>query len=157
MFFDFNKIENIPEDLHHKFDMVVIDPPFITREVWEKYAEISRLLLKEEGGHALLSTIDENEEMILEIMGAKRRAFRPSIPNLVYQYSFYTTYEHPDLDEKNAEIPEFDWINLIVNLLNKGKVKKEINVKLSVSGPEINQSNTHIITASAHSAGHVRA
>lgn len=88
--------------------MVVIDPPFITREVWEKYAVISKLLLKEEGGHALLSTIDENEEMILELMGARRRTFRPSIPNLVYQYSFYTTYEHPDLDEKNEEIPEFD-------------------------------------------------
>jgi EEF1A lysine methyltransferase 1 len=64
--------------------MVVIDPPFITREVWEKYAEISKLLLREEGGHALLSTIDENEEMILEVMGARKRTFRPSIPNLVY-------------------------------------------------------------------------
>jgi hypothetical protein len=64
--------------------MVVIDPPFITREVWEKYAEISKLLLKQEGGMALLSTIDENEEMIGELMGAKRRTFRPSIPNLVY-------------------------------------------------------------------------
>jgi len=36
-------------------------------------------------------------------------------------------------------------------------VKKEITIKLSVSGPEINQSYTHVITASAHSAGHVRA
>lgn len=84
VFFDFNKIEDIKEELHHTFDMVVIDPPFITREVWQKYADISKLLLKEEGGHALLSTIDENEEMILELMGAKRRTFRPSIPNLVY-------------------------------------------------------------------------
>ena len=42
MFFDFNKIEDIKEDLHHQFDMVVIDPPFITREVWTKYAEISK-------------------------------------------------------------------------------------------------------------------
>jgi len=42
------------------------------------------MLLKEEGGHALLSTIDENEEMIKEIMGADKKNFRPSIPNLVY-------------------------------------------------------------------------
>ena len=31
------------------FDMVVIDPPFITREVWEKYAETTRFLLKPGG------------------------------------------------------------------------------------------------------------
>ena len=66
------------------------------------------MLLKEEGGHALLSTIDENEEMIKEIMGADKKNFRPSIPNLVYQYSFYTTYDHPELDEKNSEVPDFE-------------------------------------------------
>ena len=106
MFYDFNKPENIPENLHHQFHLVVIDPPFITREVWEKYAEASQLLLVEDGGHALLSTIDENEEMILELMGARRREFRPSIPNLVYQYSFYATYDNQELDEKNPEIPD---------------------------------------------------
>jgi hypothetical protein len=51
--------------------MVVIDPPFITREVWEKYAACSKKLLKE-GGMWFLSTIDENEEMIKELTGANR-------------------------------------------------------------------------------------
>ena len=64
--------------------MVVIDPPFITREVWEKYAAAARLLLKPEVGLVLGSTIDENEAMIKEVVGADRKAFRPSIPNLVY-------------------------------------------------------------------------
>ena len=41
VFYDFNKNEDIPEDLRKSFDLVVIDPPFITREVWEKYAEAS--------------------------------------------------------------------------------------------------------------------
>ena len=36
VFYDFNKPEDIPKELHGAFDMVVIDPPFITREVWEK-------------------------------------------------------------------------------------------------------------------------
>ena len=36
VFYDFNKPEEIPADLHQTFDMIVIDPPFITREVWEK-------------------------------------------------------------------------------------------------------------------------
>ena len=38
VFYDFNKPEDIPEEFHNKFDLIVIDPPFITREVWEKYA-----------------------------------------------------------------------------------------------------------------------
>ena len=29
---------------------VVIDPPFITEDVWSKYAETAKMLLKEEGG-----------------------------------------------------------------------------------------------------------
>lgn len=29
-----------------KFDVIVIDPPFITREVWEKYSEAAKLLMK---------------------------------------------------------------------------------------------------------------
>ena len=42
--------------------MVVIDPPFITREVWEKYAEAAKILLKQDPSTMyLISTIDENE------------------------------------------------------------------------------------------------
>ena len=65
--------------------MVVIDPPFITREVWEKYTEAAKLLLKkEEGTRVLGSTIDENQAFMKELLGCDRKAFRPSIPNLVY-------------------------------------------------------------------------
>ena len=94
--------------MHHAFDLVVIDPPFITREVWEKYAEAAKLLLKTEGGHCFLSTIDENEAMIKELLGADRKKFRPSIPNLVYQYSLYATFTSEGLEQKNPEIPDFD-------------------------------------------------
>jgi len=53
--------------------MVVIDPPFITREVWEKYAECAKLLFKPDGaGLYLVSTIDENEAMIKELTGCSR-------------------------------------------------------------------------------------
>jgi len=34
VYFDFEKWEELDESLHGAFDMVVIDPPFITREVW---------------------------------------------------------------------------------------------------------------------------
>jgi hypothetical protein len=76
--------------------MVVIDPPFITREVWEKYSIAVKLLLAE-NGKIILSTIDENEEMMKELLGVEKKAFRPSIPNLVYQYSFYANYDSESL------------------------------------------------------------
>lgn len=43
--FDYNKVEDIPKKLHHSFDYVVIDPPCITPEVWEKYIEATMILL----------------------------------------------------------------------------------------------------------------
>lgn len=54
--------------------MVVIDPPFITQEVWEKYAECAKMLLRENctGCMYLISTIDENEEMIKELTGCSK-------------------------------------------------------------------------------------
>ena len=36
MFYDFNKPEDLAPEFKEAFDMVVIDPPFITKEVWEK-------------------------------------------------------------------------------------------------------------------------
>ncbi|CAI2382156.1 unnamed protein product [Moneuplotes crassus] len=107
VFYDFNKPEDIPTDLEGVFDFVVIDPPFVTEEVWTLYATAAKYLLAEDG-KILLSTIDEREEFLKETLGVDKKTFRPSIPNLVYQYSFYANYEDEEFDEANPEIPEFD-------------------------------------------------
>jgi hypothetical protein len=93
VYYDFNKPEELPEAILGTFDMVVIDPPFITQEVWQKYADAAKKLLIPEGGMVLMSTIDENHQFLEDMLGVTPIAFRPSIPNLVYQYSFYTNYE----------------------------------------------------------------
>ena len=54
--YDFNNPEDIPANIHHTFDCVVIDPPFITEEVWTLYAAATRLLLAPEGQRHLLKT-----------------------------------------------------------------------------------------------------
>ena len=108
MFYDFNKPDDIPEKLHGYFDLVLIDPPFITQDVWDKYAEAAHKLVKKEGdkviGKFLLSSIDENFEMLNKLLGVTKKTFRPSIPNLIYQYSFYSNYESSRLNEVNPEI-----------------------------------------------------
>jgi 16S rRNA G966 N2-methylase RsmD len=106
VFYDFNKPEDIPEEYENSFDFIVIDPPFVTDEVWNLYVTAAKFLLSEDG-KLLLSTIDEKEEFLKEKLGVNRIKFRPSIPNLVYQYSFYANYEDEDLDQANPEIPEF--------------------------------------------------
>ena len=37
-------------------------------------------------------------------LGAVGRQFRPSIPNLIYQYSIFTNFPATHLDELNPEI-----------------------------------------------------
>jgi 16S rRNA G966 N2-methylase RsmD len=56
VFYDFNDPERIPEHLRGSFEGVLIDPPFITPEVWEKYAKTAKMLLKE-GGKIICTTI----------------------------------------------------------------------------------------------------
>ena len=103
VYYDFNKPEDLPEEVRGTFEYFVIDPPFITEEVWQKYTDAVELL-RTPDAKILLSTIDENEEMIKEKLNCDKKAFRPSIPNLVYQYSFYANYDDPDLDTTNLEI-----------------------------------------------------
>lgn len=43
--YDFKQPEALPAHLRGAFDCVVIDPPFITREVWALYAQAAQLLL----------------------------------------------------------------------------------------------------------------
>ena len=57
-----------------------------------------------DNGKVLCSTIDENEALLNSLLKTKRAQFRPLIPNLVYQYSLYTNYDHEDLNKINPEI-----------------------------------------------------
>uniref|UniRef100_A0A7R9YZ19 Protein-lysine N-methyltransferase n=1 Tax=Chlamydomonas euryale TaxID=1486919 RepID=A0A7R9YZ19_9CHLO len=106
--YDFNKPDDIPKELHHVFDCVVIDPPFITREVWEKYAAAAKLLLSD-SGKVIGTTVAENGAMLAEIIpGMAVTKFKPSIPNLIYQYNLFTTFPPKVLCEVNPEIPDDD-------------------------------------------------
>jgi EEF1A lysine methyltransferase 1 len=117
VFYNYKEPENIPAEYHHTFDYVVIDPPFIVEEVWEKYIEAAKILLLEEPattddadenkspvGKCLLSTIPDNAELLEKLMGAKPQKFQPSIPHLIYQYDFFCNYETTTLNQLNPEI-----------------------------------------------------
>mmetsp|Transcript_58980 Transcript_58980/g.140827 ORF Transcript_58980/g.140827 Transcript_58980/m.140827 type:complete len:184 (+) Transcript_58980:113-664(+) len=105
--YDFNSPEAFPDELRGFFQCVVVDPPFITRDAYEKYARTVKLLLPEDGsGKIVLSTIAENAGMLEELLGVRMQAFQPSIPNLVYQYNMFCNYDSERLGTKNPEIPD---------------------------------------------------
>lgn len=75
-------------DIGGQFAGVIIDPPFITEEVWRAYAETAHALLVPGGsGRVIATTIAENASLMLELFGAKPQRWQPSIPHLVYQVS----------------------------------------------------------------------
>ena len=85
VFFDFNHPNALPSRLHRSFACVVIDPPFITDDVWRLYAQAARMLLVD-GGYVLGTTIAENRALLHELLGVRPTTYLPSIPNLPYQY-----------------------------------------------------------------------
>mmetsp|Transcript_20915 Transcript_20915/g.37665 ORF Transcript_20915/g.37665 Transcript_20915/m.37665 type:complete len:251 (-) Transcript_20915:55-807(-) len=105
VFYDYNEPESVPEEIKGTFEMLVIDPPYITREVWAQYAITAKLLLAP-NGRILLSTVAENAEMMKELLDVEPQNFRPSIPKLVYQYCLYTSYPSEGLGCVNEEITD---------------------------------------------------
>ena len=109
VFYDFNAPEKIPVSLWDSFDYIVVDPPFITAEVWAKYAETIKLIAKK-GAKLFFTSVIENHQMLEEFADTALMVpvFRPSIPKLVYQYHCFTSYESHQLGEANHELPPED-------------------------------------------------
>lgn len=107
--YDFNNSkENIRSNAFHTYSMIIVDPPFITKDVWEKYAQTVKILAANKDCLILCSTIAENESLMYELMSLKPVVYKPNIPNLVYQYNFYANFNSEHINRKNTEIPEFE-------------------------------------------------
>jgi hypothetical protein len=109
--FDFNDFSNISEEFHHKFDFIVIDPPFITEKVWTLYAEFAKLISimnetkTDISSKIIACSISENKEMLNRLINLQIKKYQPSIPHLVYQYNFFANFDDEELDQSNKEIP----------------------------------------------------
>lgn len=101
--YDYRQPEALPSELAGAFDFIVVDPPFITHDVWSLYAQAVQFLAAP-GARLLLSSVAENEAFLAGLLGVHRTVFQPSIPHLVYQYAFFANYVSPALSERNPEI-----------------------------------------------------
>jgi hypothetical protein len=102
-FYDFNYPTSIDANLRGLFDVIVIDPPFISPSVWESYA-ITVSLLAKEGAHVICTTVAENEALMQRLFMCQTTKFQPFIPNLTYQYNTYANFESSALATTNAEL-----------------------------------------------------
>ena len=105
-FYDYQDPTKISNECLHSFDMVVIDPPFISHSVWEDYARTAKCLLKADkanGTLVLATTVEENGVLLKTLFGnsCNPALFRPCIPNLVYQYSIFSNWPSSVLSSKN--------------------------------------------------------
>ncbi len=105
--YDYRDLSTIPEKFLNIFSAIVVDPPFITAEVWRAYASAAAVLWQASGPRLFLgTTVLENAGLMRDLFGASECLFKPSIPNLVYQYSLFTNFEMTGvLAGNNAEIP----------------------------------------------------
>ena len=107
IYYDYNNPLGFDETLYNRFDLVVIDPPFITSEVWDKYAQTTRALAssnQQKQPLVIATTVIENAPHMMELFGATPTEFQPSIPNLVYQYACFTNFPCVCLSQPNEEI-----------------------------------------------------
>ena len=89
---------------HGQFNLVVIDPPFISHSVWKQYAVTAKLLLKSETSHVIATTVCENADVMAALFDCKPTRYRPSIPHLIYQYSVFANFPSSLLAQKNSEL-----------------------------------------------------
>mmetsp|Transcript_33517 Transcript_33517/g.92583 ORF Transcript_33517/g.92583 Transcript_33517/m.92583 type:complete len:191 (+) Transcript_33517:52-624(+) len=104
VYYDFNKETEIPPELHGTFDLILVDPPFITADVWQKYAVTTKLLLRNPDGKVILTTVLENADLLHELLGASPTAFKSLCPNLVYLYNVFTNYPSVVFSAENSEL-----------------------------------------------------
>lgn len=91
--FDFRSLE-FDQEIIESFHVFVIDPPFISTEVIDAYAEAYRILRTNDDAEVIITSIAENEPVLRAAFGHRMTSapFKPTIPNLVYQYSLFVNY-----------------------------------------------------------------
>lgn len=91
IFYDYNKPLDVPAELEESFDLVVVDPPFLSEECLQKTAQTVHFLTRKK---ILLCTGAVMAELAETLLGVKDCGFRPTHVNkLANEFHCYTNYE----------------------------------------------------------------
>uniref|UniRef100_A0A914HAJ1 Protein-lysine N-methyltransferase n=1 Tax=Globodera rostochiensis TaxID=31243 RepID=A0A914HAJ1_GLORO len=105
VYYDYRRPLDVPDKFHHQFDVLLVDPPFLSDECLIKVAQTIRLLSKrsESGGSKLLvNTGVVMEQLLKRILDVKKTDFRPSHKNNLAN-EFYK--QHPNQQTRTTTSP----------------------------------------------------
>ncbi|KAG8239302.1 hypothetical protein J437_LFUL018858 [Ladona fulva] len=89
--YDYNKPLNVPKDFSQIFDVVMLDPPFLSEECLCKVAETVKFLTSKK---IILCTGAVMEELAVNLLNVRKIAFEPKHKNnLANEFFCYTNFE----------------------------------------------------------------
>eukprot|EP00210_Caulerpa_lentillifera_P003072 g2934.t1 len=99
VFYDYNEPQEVPEEYHHDFDVVIADPPYLSEECLTKTLDTVQLLLKNRiESRIYLLTGEVMQEVALKKAKLKPVKFRPQHKNkLGNEFMLYTNKEPSNL------------------------------------------------------------
>lgn len=93
-FYDYNSPEDLPQEHEHAFQVVVADPPYLSKECIDKTAQTMKLLAKNGQSCLLLLTGAVQHDHARDLLGAHPCTFRPSHHNkLGNEFMLFTNYD----------------------------------------------------------------
>lgn len=93
-FYDYNQPEELPLELKHAFQIVVADPPYLSKECLEKVATTISFLANPKKSHMLLLTGEVQTNIAKELLGLIPCGFRPQHSNkLGNEFRLFTNYD----------------------------------------------------------------
>uniref|UniRef100_A0A0N5AMT5 Protein-lysine N-methyltransferase n=1 Tax=Syphacia muris TaxID=451379 RepID=A0A0N5AMT5_9BILA len=94
VFYDYNEPTCLPENCHNEFDLIVIDPPFLSEECFVKFAETVRLLSKSANTKLIICTGVIMESTVERLFSAHRCHFVPTHRrNLANEFACFANYK----------------------------------------------------------------
>ncbi|KAJ4705481.1 Protein-lysine N-methyltransferase [Melia azedarach] len=94
LFYDYNKPEDLPLELKHGFNVVVADPPYLSKECLEKVTQTVSFLAKPGDSKLLLLTGEVQKERAANLLGLRPCGFRPQHSSkLGNEFRLFTNYD----------------------------------------------------------------
>ncbi|KGN48324.1 EEF1A lysine methyltransferase 1 [Cucumis sativus] len=92
-FYDYNEPEELPMELKHNFQIIVADPPYLSKECLEKVTHTISFLAQHSESYLLLLTGEVQAERAAELMGFHTCGFRPHHSSkLGNEFRLFTNY-----------------------------------------------------------------
>ncbi|KAM7264622.1 hypothetical protein ACFE04_002305 [Oxalis oulophora] len=93
-YYDYNEPEVLPENMKHAFQVIIADPPYLSKECLEKVTRTVSFLAQPQDSHLLLLTGAVQTDRAKELLGLRPCGFRPQHSSkLGNEFRLFTNYD----------------------------------------------------------------